>query len=72
MPIINLEGEREAKTIDSKFYAEKIVEYLQLRDYYLVTDATFDGCFEDLIFKRPKFDGDRETKVEIKNDGFKF
>ena len=67
LPIINLEGEREAKTQDSEFYGSKVIEYLQLRDYYLIKDSNFDGTFDDLTFRRPKFDGKLETKVEIKN-----
>ncbi|CAG0966978.1 hypothetical protein METP3_01207 [Methanosarcinales archaeon] len=66
MTLINLEGEREAKTLSSYEYGEKIIEYLQLRDYYLIKDSNIDGIFQDKIFRRPKFDGVRETVLEVK------
>lgn len=67
MPLINLQGEREATTQDSEEYGKKVIEILNLRGYALEHDSNFEGTFEDKIFKNPKLDGDIKTIVEIKN-----
>lgn len=66
MAIINYEGEREATVHDSSSYGKKIIEFMELRDYSLVKDSDTDGILQDKIFRRPLFDGERETYVEVK------
>src|SRR3989344_2917640 len=66
MAITNYEGEREATVHDSSSYGKKIIEFMELRDYSLVKDSYTDGIFQDKVFRRPNFDGEKETYVEIK------
>nr|MBA4405293.1 hypothetical protein [Nanoarchaeum sp.] len=67
MPLINLEGEREATTQDSEEYGKKVIELLNLRGYILEHDSNFEGTFEDKVFRNPKLDGNISTVIEIKD-----
>ncbi|MDD5193841.1 MAG: hypothetical protein PHF67_04635 [Candidatus Nanoarchaeia archaeon] len=66
MTLTNYEGEREATTHNSSSYGKKIIEFMELRGYFLVKDSDTDGIFQDKVFRKPDFDGERETYVEVK------
>lgn len=67
MPLINLEGEREATTQNSEAYGKKIIEFLNLQGYHLEHDSNIEGTFQDKIFRNPKIDGNKKTIVEVKD-----
>lgn len=67
MPLINLEGEREATTQNSEEYGKKVIEYLNLKGYHLEYDSNIEGIFQDKIFRNPKLHGNKKTIVEIKD-----
>lgn len=66
MTVTNYEGEREATTHNSSSYGKKVIEFMELRGYFLVKDSDTDGIFQDKVFRRPDFDGNKETYSEIK------
>jgi len=66
MTFTNLQGEREANTGNSEDYKKRIKKYMGVRGYAITGDSSIDGSLEDLIFKRPLADGQKETRVEAK------
>ncbi|WP_292462345.1 hypothetical protein [Methanolobus sp.] len=67
MPLINLEGEREATTQNSEEYGKKIIDFLNLQGYHLEHDSNIEGIFQDKVFRNPKLDGNKKTVVEVKD-----
>ena len=66
MAFINLLGEREALTGNSKEYKLKIISFMKKKGYSLIASSDEEGYLPDLRFARSYIEGKTETWVEAK------
>ncbi|MHA1974099.1 MAG: hypothetical protein ACTSW1_13960 [Candidatus Hodarchaeales archaeon] len=64
MPIKRLRGRREALTVNSELYKEKIIEYLESRGFFILSSSAVESDLPDLVFQH-KFQ-ENENWMEVK------
>ncbi|MBD3215468.1 MAG: hypothetical protein GF311_22855 [Candidatus Lokiarchaeota archaeon] len=71
MPLWNLSGSREAKTINHEEFKKAIITFFEISGYRLYSNSSIQGCLTDLVFKNPElYKDDIETHVEVKSGTF--
>jgi len=75
MPIKRLRGRREAHTVSSEMYKEKLIEYLESRGFYILSSSAVESDLPDLIFQH-KFQENtnwmeiKATSINLNNSDF--
>lgn len=64
MPILNLGKRREALTGKAELFKKKVIEYLEMKGYYLKIDSFIEGTLPDCVLSRKN--EDREYWLEAK------